>query len=57
MSHAWALGKTLLWPLYQLLDDFREYTSEGKTRYRRAQVELGFDGAAALMIWYEGINT
>ena len=28
-----------------------------ETHYRRAQVELGFDGAAALMVWYGGINT
>ena len=57
MSQAWALGKTLLWPLYQLLNAFREYTPEGKVRYRKAQVELGYDGAAALMEWYERINT
>ena len=39
------------------MNEFREYTSEGKTRYRKAQVELGFDGTAALMEWYERINT
>ena len=57
MSQAWALGKTLLWPLYQLLEKYKTYTPEGKVRYRKAQVELGYDGAAALMEWYERINT
>ena len=57
MSQAWALGKTLLWPLYMLLKDFREYTPEGKTRIRKQQVKLGPDSAASIMEWYERINT
>ena len=57
MSQAWSMGKTLLWPLYQILAEFREVTPEGKTVYRKAQVELGYDGAASMMEWYERINT
>ena len=57
MSQAWALGKTLLWPLYMLLKDFREFTPEGKSRVRKAQVTLGVDAAASLMEWYERVNT
>ena len=56
MSQAWSLGKTLLWPLYTLLKDFREVTPEGKLRYRQAQVKFGYDAVAALMEWYERIN-
>ena len=56
MSQAWSFGKTLLWPLYMLLKDYREVTPEGKLRYRQAQVKLGYDAAAALMEWYERIN-
>ena len=56
MSQAWSLGKTLLWPLYTLLKDYREVTPEGKLRYRQAQVNLGYDAAAAMMEWYERIN-
>lgn len=56
MSQAWALGKTLLWPLYMLLKDYRVETPEGKKRYRLAQVELGYDAASSLMEWYERIN-
>ena len=56
MSQAWALGKTLLWPLYMLLKDYREFTSKGKMRYRQAKVELGYDAASSLMEWYERIN-
>ena len=36
MSQAWSLGKTLVWPLYMLLKDYREVTPEGKLRYRQA---------------------
>ena len=57
MSQAWSQGKTLLWPLYRILAKFREVTPEGKTVYRKAQVELGCDGAASMMEWYERINT
>ena len=57
MSQGWALGKTLLWPLYKLLSAYREYTPEGKPYYRKAQVELGPDAAASMMEWYERINT
>ena len=57
MSQAWALGKTLLWPLYKLLGGNREVTSYGKVYYRESQVELGMDAAAAIMEWYERINT
>ena len=32
MSQAWALGKTLLWPLYMILKDYREVKPEGKMR-------------------------
>ena len=56
MSQAWSLGKTLLWPLYMVIKDYREVTPEGKLRYRQAQVQLGSDAAAALMEWYERIN-
>ena len=56
MSQGWALGKTLLWPLYKLLSAYREYSSEGKPYYRKAQVELGPDAAASMMEWYERIN-
>ena len=57
MSQAWAPGKTLLWPLYQLLNGFREYTPEGKALYQKSQVKLGDDGAAVFIEWYERINT
>ena len=57
MSQAWSLGKTLLWPLYRILANFQTYTPEGKVTYRKAQVELGYDGAASMMEWYERINT
>ena len=57
MSQAWALGKTLLWPLYMLLKDFREYTPEGKARIRKDKVKLGPDAAASIIEWYERINT
>ena len=56
MSQGWALGKTLLWPLYKLLSAYREYSPEGKPYYRKAQVELGPDAAASMMEWYERIN-
>ena len=32
MSQAWSLGKTLLWPLYMILRDYCEVTTEGKLR-------------------------
>ena len=32
-------------------------TSNGKVYYRESQVELGMDAAAAIMEWYERINT
>ena len=35
----------------------REVTSYGKVYYRESQVELGMDAAAAIMEWYERINT
>ena len=49
MNQTWSLGKTLLWPLYMVLKDYREVTPEGKLSYRQAQVQLGSDAAAALM--------
>ena len=56
MSQGWALGKTLLWPLYKILSAYKEYTPEGKHCYRKAQAELGVDAAASMMEWYERIN-
>ena len=57
MSQGWAMGKTLLWPLYKLLSGYREYDSDGKLRYRKAQAKLSSDARESIMEWYTRINT
>ena len=57
MSQGWALGKTLLWPLYKLLSSYREYDTDGKLRYRKALAKLSNDAADSIMEWYAQINT
>ena len=56
VSQAWSLGKTLLWPLYMVLKNYREVTPEGKVGYRQAQVNLGYDAASAFMEWYNRVQ-
>ena len=51
------MGKTLLWPLYKLLSSYREYDSNGKLRYRKAQAKLNSDARYSIMEWYTRINT
>ena len=51
------MGKTLLWPLYKLLSCYREYDSDGKLRYRKAQAKLSSDARDSIMEWYTRINT
>ena len=57
MSQGWAMGKTLLWPLYKLLSSYREYDTDGKLRYRKAQAKLSSDARDSIMEWYTRINT
>ena len=57
MSEAWALGKTLLWPLCKLLSSYREYDTGGKLRCHKAQAKLSSDGKVLIMEWYVRINT
>ena len=57
MSQGWAMGKTLLWPLYKLLSCYREYDKDGKLRYRKAQAKLNSNARDSIMEWYTRINT
>ena len=54
-SQCWPLGKTLLWPLYSLLSEYRG-TWEGKPKLLKAQVTLNEDCKRSLSEWYDQIT-
>ena len=51
-SQTWPLGKTLLWPLYNALNKYRDYSSEGRATITEAKVELDGDSRESLNEWY-----
>ena len=50
-SQAWSLGKTLLWPLYVALGEYRK-TVDGKPHLLDGMVELNGDCIDSLTEWY-----
>ena len=56
-STAWPLGKTLLWPLYNLTIPHRAYTAEGKPYMLSEMVELDGECKESLNEWYMHVCT
>ena len=56
-SNAWPLGKTLLWPLYNLMTPHRAYTAEGKAYMLSEMVQLDGECREALDEWYMQVCT
>ena len=54
-SQASPLGKTLLWPLYMLLSEYRG-TEHGKRKILEALVELDGECKKSLMAWYDQLK-
>ena len=54
-SQTWPRGKTLLWPLYMLLSEYRG-TWQGKPKLLDAQVTLDEDCKESLLLWYDSLT-
>ena len=49
---AWPLGKTLLWPMYMVLNEYRGFNSEGKPIIRKGTAQLNGECRESLDEWY-----
>ena len=56
-SQAWPLGKTLLWPLYMLMNPYRGFTAAGRPYILSATVKLNGECIASLDEWYMRVCT